>query len=288
MRTALPLTALLPLAALLALPAAAQSVRLGSLKPNSTVVTNEQDAAALAVFQSFTNSVNAAVSNDRASRASEDARVLGISSNLFDAAQAARLSGDTNLSALIETSHTNLLQHFTALVEAERASRATNVSALVDALSTETRVTASQYAAHTNRTDNPHSVTPEQIGALPLSAMPLHIPTRWRETSESLINFYFYDALPEVGKIRSWFAYPPGRDAGESNVLVNTYFLPDQDDTDNWNAKATTQDVAGAVAVAVSYFETNKDLHADSFTNVIWRDVWSNGWRFAVAYTNTP
>lgn len=31
-----------------------------------------------------------------------------------------------------------------------------------------------------------------------------------------------------------------------------------------------------------------KELHFDSYTNVVWRDVWSNGWRFAVAYTNTP
>jgi len=31
-----------------------------------------------------------------------------------------------------------------------------------------------------------------------------------------------------------------------------------------------------------------KELHADSFTNLIWRSVFSNGWHFLVAYTNTP
>jgi len=33
---------------------------------------------------------------------------------------------------------------------------------------------------------------------------------------------------------------------------------------------------------------SNKELHADSFTNLIWKTVWSNGWCWAIAYTNTP
>jgi len=35
-------------------------------------------------------------------------------------------------------------------------------------------------------------------------------------------------------------------------------------------------------------FTSQKELHADSFTNLIWRTVWSNGWCWAIAYTNTP
>jgi hypothetical protein len=31
-----------------------------------------------------------------------------------------------------------------------------------------------------------------------------------------------------------------------------------------------------------------KELHADSYTNVIWRSVYSNGWMWLVAYTNYP
>lgn len=32
----------------------------------------------------------------------------------------------------------------------------------------------------------------------------------------------------------------------------------------------------------------DKELHADSYTNLIWRSVFSNGWHWLVAYTNTP
>ena len=34
--------------------------------------------------------------------------------------------------------------------------------------------------------------------------------------------------------------------------------------------------------------KADKELHADSFTNLIWRTVWSNGWCWVIAYTNTP
>ncbi len=42
-----------------------------------------------------------------------------------------------------------------------------------------------------------------------------------------------------------------------------------------------------AVAL-VSALEVTKELHRDSCTNLIWRTVWSNGWCWAIAYTNTP
>lgn len=35
-------------------------------------------------------------------------------------------------------------------------------------------------------------------------------------------------------------------------------------------------------------YRSAHELHADSFTNLIWRTVWSNGWCWAVAHTNTP
>lgn len=34
--------------------------------------------------------------------------------------------------------------------------------------------------------------------------------------------------------------------------------------------------------------DTVKELHVDSYTNVIWRSVYSNGWTWLVAYTNYP
>jgi hypothetical protein len=37
-----------------------------------------------------------------------------------------------------------------------------------------------------------------------------------------------------------------------------------------------------------SELETQKELHRDSATNVIWRSVYSNGWSWLIAYTNYP
>lgn len=34
--------------------------------------------------------------------------------------------------------------------------------------------------------------------------------------------------------------------------------------------------------------KSDKELHTDSFTNLVWRTVYSNGWCWLVAYTNTP
>lgn len=43
---------------------------------------------------------------------------------------------------------------------------------------------------------------------------------------------------------------------------------------------ASLDDVASAMA--------EKELHTDSYTNIIWRSVYSNGWQWLVAYTNYP
>lgn len=50
-----------------------------------------------------------------------------------------------------------------------------------------------------------------------------------------------------------------------------------------WRASSI---VTNRVANAID--SRTHELHADSFTNLIWRTVWSNGWCWAVAYTNTP
>ena len=43
---------------------------------------------------------------------------------------------------------------------------------------------------------------------------------------------------------------------------------------------ASQADVAAAMA--------EKELHTDSYTNIIWRSVYSNGWMWLVAFTNYP
>jgi len=49
----------------------------------------------------------------------------------------------------------------------------------------------------------------------------------------------------------------------------------------------TTTNLVGTFALESSVLAT-KELHADSYTNVIWKTVFSNGWMWLVAYTNTP
>lgn len=51
---------------------------------------------------------------------------------------------------------------------------------------------------------------------------------------------------------------------------------------ETWNL--TTGNVWQAVAQAAA----SKELHADSFTNLVWESVYSNGWHWLVAHTNTP
>ena len=79
--------------------------------------------------------------------------------------------------------------------------------------------------------------------------------------------------------------------------------------TTNWvpvSRWATTQEVAVAVAplastqhvaeainaippAATNYvLAAEKELHWDSYTNVVWRSTFSNGWHWLHAYTNQP
>lgn len=63
---------------------------------------------------------------------------------------------------------------------------------------------------------------------------------------------------------------------------------------------ATMQDVTNATAGVAMYSQlTNaisdlntswvtNEIHKDSFTNLLWKSVFSNGWHWLVAYTNTP
>lgn len=63
---------------------------------------------------------------------------------------------------------------------------------------------------------------------------------------------------------------------------------------------ATMQDVTNATAGVATYSQlTNaisdlntswvtNEIHKDSFTNLLWKSVFSNGWHWLVAYTNTP
>ena len=39
---------------------------------------------------------------------------------------------------------------------------------------------------------------------------------------------------------------------------------------------------------STAWVVTEKELHTDSYTNIIWRSVYSNGWMWLIAYTNYP
>jgi len=46
--------------------------------------------------------------------------------------------------------------------------------------------------------------------------------------------------------------------------------------------------IPAAIATAGTNAQATKELHTDSYTNVIWKTVYSNGWMWLVAYTNYP
>ena len=51
---------------------------------------------------------------------------------------------------------------------------------------------------------------------------------------------------------------------------------------------ATQADMTAATNAVRAALEAEKEIHADSYTNLLWRQVFSNGWCWLVAYTNTP
>jgi len=36
------------------------------------------------------------------------------------------------------------------------------------------------------------------------------------------------------------------------------------------------------------YVVSEPEVHTDSYTNLVWKSVYSNGWMWLIAYTNTP
>jgi hypothetical protein len=66
-------------------------------------------------------------------------------------------------------------------------------------------------------------------------------------------------------------------------TLVNVYSVT------NKYVMATTDMQLGISGLqATNIVDAVKELHVDSYTNIIWRTVWSNGWMWVVAHTNTP
>lgn len=67
--------------------------------------------------------------------------------------------------------------------------------------------------------------------------------------------------------------------------------------TTNRQVIATTEDITEAIAgippgldgaAGTNIVEALREFHIDSYTNIIWRTVYSNGWMWLVAYTNYP
>lgn len=97
-----------------------------------------------------------------------------------------------------------------------------------------------------------------------------------------------YQGQPSGGY---WAAFPieaypvllgPQRDAyGTATISIDSYAY-------STNLVAVYNLTTGDVWAAVEDLAAAKELHADSYTNLVWRSVYSNGWHWLVAHTNTP
>lgn len=307
----------------------AQRATKGSLRDSSLIVTQEQDTAAIALALGISNTWASAQAYDRGTRASEDARVEGVASNLFLTAESARHAGDTNLAAVLEITRTNLLDHYTALVYAERYARSTNVTALVDVLGSELRATSAVTRAIAEgalqSATSAATLATNQFTAIwsPTSA------GRWTDGDgnvwgvtnvTALLITFSSDTYPPAPFGSSPHEFPftinqgqegyegqlawIGRiDSGFHQVFGGSPTVLWQNETENdYSYPITLVAYEGCSGTAViDYgtipvtqivdrvsFDSTREYHADSFTNIVWREVWSNGWKYAVAYTNTP
>lgn len=143
MRTIILLLALLPVIA------SAQKASKGSLRDSALVVTNEQDAAALAAFAGATNTLHAAITNEALYRAQADAAALAATHSATGALAQVQAATNAAVSIRITVSHTNLLEHFTAVLLAESYARGTNVTAWADFILSDTRASNALNRAQT-------------------------------------------------------------------------------------------------------------------------------------------
>jgi len=119
------------------------------------------------------------------------------------------------------------------------------------------------------------------VGALPSTGEPAGLAVEWKanvypETERGHLRIFDPLSMSEIligphgfGQWRtSDEEYPGGIDR----------YVP-------W-ASLITHDDMTAITNYVPLDE--KELHRDSFTNLVWKSVYSNGWHFLVAFTNTP
>jgi hypothetical protein len=122
----------------------AQTTAFGKIKnPNTPVVTQEQDRAALSVISGFNAVWTAADSNEIVWRAQGDAQNKALALSVSNALAAKAASDTASLADTIARNHTNMLDYVNTLHEQ----------------------TEQQNSAHANNTNNPHKVTCAQIGA---------------------------------------------------------------------------------------------------------------------------
>ncbi len=217
--------AALAIALCASLPARAQTARLGGLPASAQVVTNEQDAAALAALNAANAVISAALTNEAALRVEGDAAGLAavnatnaVLSAAITNEAALRAAGDAAGLAAVNATNDVLraaLTNEAALRAAGDAAGLAAVNATNAVLSAAITNEAALRAAHTNRTDNPHGVTAAQIGALTA------------EQDLAALRAYHYGSPDIVESPAEWFGFDGagtiigfGYSAGRENVVI--------------------------------------------------------------------
>lgn len=280
-RTATALALALALAAALAasLPAGAQTARLGSLPPSAQVVTNEQDAAALAALNAANAVISAALTNEAALRTAGDAAGLA-AINATNAVLSAAITNEAALRAAGDAAGLADLYAATGAIAEVIAQAGYVTESVTNGLATAQQVTEvdSRITAATN--------------AIPLTSYLRRDTAEDTSSAWTLKGGASEDGDPEH-RVNTWTLGTLGGPLNDPllgitfrNIFFGSEWIP-QVTTDTTYLFNPGQADSIARKADIDAVEAAKELHADSFTNLVWQSVYSNGWHWLVAYTNT-
>ncbi len=309
--------AALAIALCASLPARAQTARLGSLPASAQVVTNEQDAAALAALNAANAVISAALTNEAALRAAGDAAGLAALYGTNAVLRAAltneaalRVEGDAaGLAALYGT---NAVLRAALTNEAALRVSGTNEAAKAalrayhygspDIVESPAEWFNGQgtiigFISGPGRTN---AVIPWAIGGVAVTN--IGSTAFYPEGSTMPSTYHFGRFVKSIGAQAFFYntdathlyfsgdAPTVGANAflNANEGLTATVINPQ---ATGWGA--TLSDGTRSIPVIRPALHT--DLmriqvmqHVDSYTNLIWQSIYSNGWHWLVAVTNTP
>jgi len=280
--------AALAIALCASLPARAQTARLGGLPASAQVVTNEQDAAALAALNAANAVISAAITNEAALRAACDAAGLAALYGTNAVLRAAL----TNEAAL-RVSGTN---------EAARAALRAYHYGSPDIVESPAEWFNGQgtiigFISGPGRTN---AVIPWAIGGVAVTNIG---STAFYPEGSTMPSTYHFGRFVRSNGAQAFFYNTDATHlyfSGDAPTVGANAFLNANEgltatvinpQATGWGA--TLSDGTRSIPVIRPALHT--DLmriqvmqHVDSYTNLIWQSIYSNGWHWLVAVTNTP